>query len=360
MNRSVIIFVAIIAAAFVLVSLFLTVGKAVPLVFWFVGLLAFVVVAVLFPKLVEFREYERGVVFRFGKVSKVVGPGLAWIFPAIESYALVDLRTQVIDMKPQEVVTKDNVRVKVDAIIYTRTTDPVKAVTKVKDYKTAMSELLRANIRAAVARLSLEEVIEKTEEINNLLFAEAKKVADEWGVSVLRVEIQSVELPPELIEAMHKRKEALEYKAKAETEALARQVSLEILDKAASKMSDKTLAYLYLDALKKISEGRSNKIIFPLELSHLASMLSGKLAEQEKKGEIEGKPDYEQILAALQEAYTQKKREILDEAPSAAAGVQEEKKVAPQPGGESLEDVKRKAVARLLAGKSEQSIKPTQ
>lgn len=361
MNRSVVIFVAIIAAAILLVVLALTVGKSISPVFWFVGLLIVIVVAAMFPKLVEFREYERGVVFRFGKVQKVVGPGLSWIMPTLESYVAVDLRTQVVDIPPQDVMTKDDVKVKIDAIIYTKTVDPVKSVTKVKDFRVALSELMRSNIRAAIAKMPLEELLEKTDEINTQLFTEVKKVADEWGVSVMRVEIQSVELPQELVAAMHKRKEALEYKAKTETEATAKQISLDILDKATSKMSDKTMAYLYMDALKKISEGRSNKIIFPLELSHLASMLAGKLTEQQKKGEIEGRPDYEQIISALQDAYTQKKKEIIDETAAKVIEMQKagkaEQPSAQQPA-QSMGEVTKAAVDRLLAKKKED--KPSQ
>ncbi|PIT85440.1 hypothetical protein COU36_03250, partial [Candidatus Micrarchaeota archaeon CG10_big_fil_rev_8_21_14_0_10_59_7] len=125
-------------------------------------------------------------------------------------------------------------------------------------------------------------------------------------------EIQSIELPQDLLDAMRKRKEADEYKAKVETEAQARRVSLEILDQAASKMSDTTMTYLYLDALKKLAEGKSNKIIFPLELSHLASKLSGKMGASEKK------MDYGNVVEGLIDAYREKQKEELDaeEAPA--------------------------------------------
>lgn len=314
MNRSVIVFIAIIAAALLLVATVLTAGQAVPPAIWFVLLLVIVVAGLLFPRITELREYERGVVFRFGKYERILDPGLRFFFPLIESLVRVEMRTQVIDITPQDVMTKDSVRVKIDAIVYTRVVDALKSITTVKDYRLAMTELMRSNIRSAIAKMNLEELLEKTEELNNELFASMKQVSQDWGVLVLRVEIQSVELPNELVQAMTKRKEALEYKAKTETEAAARQISLDILDKAASKMSDRTLAYLYLDALKKISEGKSNKIIFPLELTHLASMIAGKLGDKQAKGEVETVPQYTEIVGALQEAYKEKKKEIIDEA----------------------------------------------
>jgi len=312
LNRQVVVFVAIIAAA---LALFYTmVAAKIPVAFFLVGIALLVVVALAFPQLVELKEYERAVVFRVGKYHRTAGPGWILVFPAMEKYVVVDMRTQAIDTPPQTMITRDDVRVKVDAVLYIRVVDPKKAIVEVKDYKTAVVELLRANIRNAVGKMDLEELLEKTEELDSELHAIIEAAAKDWGISTHRVEIQSIELPPELVEAMRKRKEALEYKARAETEAAARQISLDILDKAASKMSDKTLAYLYLDALKKISEGKSNKIIFPLELSHLASMLAGKLSEKQAKGEIAEKPDYSEIINALVEAYKEKKREMIEEA----------------------------------------------
>ncbi|NYZ75360.1 SPFH domain-containing protein [Candidatus Micrarchaeota archaeon] len=326
MNRQVIVFVGIIAAALALFAA-MWVAK-IPLVFFIVGILFLVVVASLFPELVELKEYERAVVFRIGKYNRVGGPGWILIFPLIERFIVVDMRTQAIDTPPQAMITRDDVRVKVDAVLYIRVVDPKKAIIEIKDYKNAVVELLRSNIRNAVAKMDLEELLEKTEELDSDLHAIIAAAAQDWGIATHRVEVQSIELPPELVEAMRKRKEAVEYKARAETEAAARQISLDILDKAASKMSDRTLAYLYLDSLKKISEGKSNKIIFPLELSHLASMLSGKLTEKQVKGEITAKPDYSEIINSLVEAYKEKKRDIIEESVEKKQEAKKEEKPA--------------------------------
>ncbi len=277
MNQSVVVFLAvlllvvgIIAAIFVYsVSPLLIIG------------LALVVLAVSFvsPRLVEFKEFERGIVFRFGKYHRTAGPGWVVFWPTFESFAPVDVRVSTIDLPKQSVITRDDVEIKIDAIIYEKVIDPRKAILEVKDFKSAMRELLRSQIRNTIGKMELEEVLERTEELGSELCNVLKGVTGDWGVLVSKVEVQAIELPPSLVEAMHKRREAGEYKIKVETEAQAKQLSLDILDKATSKMSDNTMAFLYLDSLKDIAQGRSTKIILPLELANLARSLSGKLGE---------------------------------------------------------------------------------
>ncbi len=273
-----------------------------PLLLILLGL-AVVVLFSLSPRLVEFKEYERGVVFRFGKFSHVAGPGWVLLFPAFESFTPIDLRVRVLDTHPQEAETQDNVNVKIDAISYIRITDPKKVVLEVKNLEQALTNMLVGEIRNIVAKMPLEMLMEKTEDINTHLFSKLKEVEESWGFLVLKAEVVSIELPPDIMEARHKARAAKEYKTKLTTEAEARQVSIELLDQAASKMSDKTLSYLYLDALKKISEGKSNKIIFPLELSRLANLLSSKMG---------GKGEYEDVARQLVDAYAKQQKQLMD------------------------------------------------
>ncbi|MCX6767382.1 MAG: SPFH domain-containing protein [Candidatus Micrarchaeota archaeon] len=316
MNRQVVVFTGIIAAILLIAYFGLFTLKNPVLLAILV--LAVAAGAALFPKYIELKEYERAVVFRFGRFSRVAGPGILFIFPSIESHQLVDLRTQTIDTAPQNVITKDNIKVKIDSIVYLKIVDPKKVVVEVKDYKTAVVQLLLSRIREIASRMSLDELLAKTEEIDAQLHAVIRDAADEWGINALRVEVQSIELPQSLVEAMQKRKEAQELRARVETEAEARSTSIEILDRAASKMSDTTLSYLYLDALKKISEGRSNKIIFPLELSHLASLLSGRLVAPPAGGKQKAEPSFEETAKALLDAYVEKKKELIEK--TGAAG----------------------------------------
>lgn len=311
MNRQVIVFVGVVAGIILLVYFGIFILKS-PLLLAIL-LLLFVGGAALFPQYVELKEYERAVVFRLGRFDRIAGPGILFVFPNIESFHLADLRTQTIDTMPQDVITKDNIKLKIDAIIYVKIVDPKKAIVEVKDYKSALTQLLLSRIREIVSRMSLDDVLAKTEDIDNELHNIIKDAADEWGINTLRVEVQSIELPPSLIEAMQRKKEATEMRARVETEAEARRTSIEILDKAASKMSDATLSYLYLDSLKKISEGKSNKIIFPLELSHLASLLSGKLGQAHAGAAKEKAPStFEETAKSLLEAYMEKNRQMID------------------------------------------------
>ncbi|MFH1257987.1 MAG: SPFH domain-containing protein [Candidatus Micrarchaeota archaeon] len=272
--------------------------------------IAGIIILLLFmlPRVYEFKQYERSVVLRLGKYDRTVGPGWSLIFPAFEKFTVVDMRVQTLDTNPQEVQTKDDVKVKVDIVSFIRVTNPKKVVLEVRNLNNAIIKLLQGEIRLTMGKMDLDEVIEETEQINEYLFGKLKEVEEDWGFVVLRVELESIELPPLLVEARTKARSAKEFKEKVEIEASARQVALETIDKAASKLSDKTMTYLYLDALKKVSEGRSNKIIFPLELSRLASNIASTISPDKKE---QGK-NYEDIIEKLKQAYFEKQREALD------------------------------------------------
>jgi regulator of protease activity HflC (stomatin/prohibitin superfamily) len=312
-NRQVIVFVGVVAGVALLAYFGIFVLKN-PLVLA-IGVLVIGGVAAFFPRYVELKEYERAVVFRLGKFDRVAGPGILFLFPNLESNVVVDLRTQTMDTAPQDVITKDNIKVKIDSIVYIKIVDPRKAVVEIKDYKSAITQLLLSRIREMASRMPLDELLAKTEDINMQLQKVVKEAADDWGISTLRVEVQSIELPASLVDAMQKRKEAQEMRAKVETEATARKTAIEILDSAASKLSDTTLSYLYLDSLKQIAQGKSNKIIFPLELSHLASMLSGKMGvpgHHKRDEPAAGASSFEETAKALLDAYVEKKKYLLE------------------------------------------------
>lgn len=298
-NRQVVIFVTIIAIIAVILAGILFLNLPVSLVV--AALIVILVGSYFAPHLEVFKEYERAVVFRFGKFYKVAGPGWTLIWPLFETFTLIDMRTTIVDLPRQPVIAKDDIELEVDTAVYIKITDPKKVVLEVKDFKTAIREILRSQIRNAISKMEMEEVLEKTEEITNELQIALKSVAQGWGVQVIKVEVQTITLPPSLVQAMQKRKEALQYKSRIEIEAQARQVTLDILDKTASKLSDKTMAILYVEALKKISEGKSNKIIFPLELTKFAQFLSNHV----KKGDgIElSKDNMDQITKTLIETY---------------------------------------------------------
>lgn len=284
-DRRVVVFVAIIAAAMALALGSVFVLRLHPLLA-FIFLLAVAVVAVFFPKLEVFTEYERGVVFRLGKFWRVLGPGLFVVFPIIDRVVRVDLRDQIVDIPSQPVITQDNIKLDLDAIVYTKVVDPKKAVTEVKDYTAAIRGVMYAEIRNIVAKMDLEVVLEKTEEINSLLTRRAQVVAEKWGVTASRVEVEHIVLPPDLTRAMTRRREAEEWKARIITEAEARTAYISALNDVATKLSPTTLDYLRLESLKRIGESGSTKIVLPMELSSLAGAVASKFGfkrEEEKK-----------------------------------------------------------------------------
>lgn len=276
-DRQVVVFVAIIAAALALALGSVFVLKLHPLIAFFA--LAIVATALVFlPKIEVFAEYERGVIFRMGKFLKVAGPGMMFILPIIDRMVRIDLRDQLVDIPPQNVITHDNISLVIDALVYTHVTDPFKAVTAVQDYQKAIASVLTAEIRNIIAKMDLELVLEKTEEINSLLTRRAQESAEKWGVTATRVEVEHIDLPKGIKDAMNKRREAEEWKARITTEAQARQIYVRALNEVASGLSPTTMQYLYLDSLKRIGESSSTKIVLPMEISNMASELTKRFA----------------------------------------------------------------------------------
>ena len=246
--------------------------------------------------LLQLNEYERAVVFRFGHYCGTRGPGWTIILPFIESYVKVDLRTRTLDVLPQKVITKDNIAVKLDAIIYYKVVDAAKAVINVRDYKKAAILYVEASLREIAGRMTAEEIISNVNAINEELRKELQNMAKKWGVDVVSVELKHVELPQDLMEAMHKRREAEQRKYAALQEAEAEKLRIEAVKSAAGDLSDRVLAYYYLKALQQIASGKATKIVLPLEVSTLAqsisSALGGAVSPQKIEKDLEGKYSY--------------------------------------------------------------------
>lgn len=223
----------------------------------------------------EFKEYERGVVFRFGKYHRLVGPGWVVIWPIIESFVSYDLRVESFDVAPQEVITKDAVKLVIDAVYYLRVTDPVKAELVIEeDYQKAVEEHVKGRIRNIVGNLELQDLYAKIKEIDEQLKDDVEKLTKEWGIEIISVELQRISPPEEIVKAMAAEEIALLYKNAAVQEAEATKIRIRAIEEAAGSMSQSTLAYLYLKALKSVADGKSTKIIFPMELTKIAENLS--------------------------------------------------------------------------------------
>ncbi|MBI2445384.1 hypothetical protein HYV43_03285 [Candidatus Micrarchaeota archaeon] len=253
--------------------------------------------AVLAPRIQEVKEYERGVQFDFGRYKKTLTPGWYWILPLFQKVELVDMRTQTIDIPPQEVITKEDIAITIDAIAYYRIVDPKKAIVEVKDVRGPLEHVLHGEITTQIGKIPLQDVLEKLDEINQHLHHQLQLVEQDWGIHVSNVEITHVKLPSELEAAFRKKQEALEYKEKLETESRARSVALRILTEATEAMGERTMTYLYMETLKRVADGRASKIILPMELTQLAHALSAQVKAQG------GQVDEEKLAASLVGAY---------------------------------------------------------
>ncbi|AEA47535.1 slipin family protein [Archaeoglobus veneficus] len=173
----------------------------------FVGLVA-VVILFLLSAIRVVKEYERGVIFRLGRLVGARGPGLFFVIPILETMVIVDLRTATYDVPSQEVVTRDNVTVRVNAVVYYRVVDPEKAVTEVLDYRFATAQIAQTTLRSVIGQAELDEVLSERDKLNVKLQQIIDEATNPWGIKVTAVEIKDVELPKEMQRAMAMQAEA--------------------------------------------------------------------------------------------------------------------------------------------------------
>ncbi len=263
---SIIVLALAIGSFFLFNSLFLAVILVIAAIGLFLGFL---------PTYGHVREGENVVIFRFGKYLETRQPGLFWYFPRFDEPVLVDMRTQVIDVPPADYITKDNIIPKIDCIYYIKIVNARDVLTKVKDYKLALTSLISSKLRDIVADLSFDDLNAKIEDTNTKLRELVDAVSKDWGLQVEKVEVTQIIPPASLVEILKQKKEAEQRKLTLEIQARTKSVNLEVLNDVASKLDDKTLTFLYLEAMKSMAEGRSNKIYFPSELTTFVNRLSG-------------------------------------------------------------------------------------
>lgn len=230
-------------------------------------LIGFVVVFIILPGLKVIKQYEKGVVFRLGKITGARNPGLTWIIPYIEWMRKVDLRTVTLPIPPQKIITKDNVSVDVSAVAYYKIVDSIKSITEIRDVMSAINQIAQTTLRNIVGRFQLDEILSERDTIN----AEIRKVLDthteNWGVVVSIVEIKDIELPEGMQRAMAKQAEAeREKRAKiiaAEGEFLASQKLADTADIMAAHPI--ALQLRNLQTMAEISIEKNSTIIFPAQ-----------------------------------------------------------------------------------------------
>ena len=223
------------------------------------------------------REYERGVVFRLGRIIPVKGPGIEIILPlGIDKLVRVSLRTVTMDVPPQDIITRDNITVKVNAVVYFRPIDPIKAITAVEDYYYATSQIAQTTLRSILGQSQLDDLLAKRDEVN----AELQKVIDlqtePWGIKVSAVEVKNVDLPAEMMRAIAKQ-------AEAERERRAKVIHAEGEFQASQKLADAAkiiatesgaLQLRFLQTLTEIATEKNSTIIFPVPIDLIKPFLN--------------------------------------------------------------------------------------
>ena len=238
---------------------------------------ATIVVLYLLSSIKILNEYERGVIFRLGKLyPRPKGPGVILVFAPIDRMVRVGLRTIVMDVPPQDVITKDNVSVKVNAVVYFRVMDPQRAIVEVENFHYATSQLAQTTLRSVLGQVELDGLLAERENLNKELQQILDTQTDPWGVKVSAVEVKHVDLPPDMQRAMARQAEAEREKRAKIIHAEGEFLASEKLAKAAGVIAKEPLAVTlrYLQTATEIASEKNSTLIFPLPIDLLSTLMA--------------------------------------------------------------------------------------
>ena len=234
-------------------------------------IVVFMVLLILSSAVRIILEYERGVVFRLGRFSSVKGPGLRFIIPVVDRMRKISLRTVAMDVPPQDVITKDNVSVSVNAVVYFRVVDPVKAILEIEDYMFATSQLAQTTLRSVCGGVELDDLLSHRDKVNDQIQSILDEHTDPWGIKVSTVELKYIDLPQEMQRAMAKQ-------AEAERERRAKVIGAEGEYQAAAKLTEaakiisahpEALQLRYLQTMREMSAESKTSTIIPVPLDFI-------------------------------------------------------------------------------------------
>ncbi len=242
--------------------------------FYFFGTILLFIVMLLAAMFRVLREYERGVIFMLGRFYKVKGPGLIIVFPVIQQMVRVDLRTIVMDVPTQDVISRDNVSVKVNAVVYFRVLDPEKAIIQVENFYEATSQLSQTTLRSVLGQHELDTMLAARDKLNADIQEVLDQQTDAWGIKVSNVEIKHVDLDESMIRAIAKQAEAERVRRAKVIHAAGEFEAAEQLLNAAKKLAEQPQAIQlrYLQTLTEIAGEKSSTIVFPLPMDILQAI----------------------------------------------------------------------------------------
>ncbi len=240
------------------------------MLFVLIGIIVFVILI----SIRQINEYERGILFTFGRYTKVLTPGWKIVLPIIQSYSKVDIRTKAVDVPEQETITKDNVSVKINAVIYYKVFDAGKAICEVNDYYYAVSQLAQTTMRNVVGTVTLDELLSDREKISDGICKVIDAATDPWGIKVENVELKDVSLPEEMKRVIAKAAEAEREKQAILTKAAGEVEAANSLAEAATTMGNTpgALHLRTLSTLNDLSSDQSNTIIFAVPIEVLKAV----------------------------------------------------------------------------------------
>ena len=232
------------------------------------GILAFALLGIIINAIKILREYERGVIFQLGRFWKVKGPGLIIVIPVIQQIVKVDLRVIVMDVPTQDVISKDNVSVMVNAVVYFRVIDPERAIIQVEHYLEAISQLAQTTLRSVLGQHELDDMLSERDALNHDIQAILDRQTDAWGIKVANVEIKHVDLNESMVRAIAAQAEAeRQRRAKVIHATGEKQAAFELVEAAKTLAQEpKAIQLRYLQTLTEIAGDKSSTIIFPLDL----------------------------------------------------------------------------------------------
>ncbi|MBG12064.1 MAG: slipin family protein [Alloalcanivorax venustensis] len=241
--------------------------------FWIA--LAILVVGFVVSMFRVLREYERGVIFMLGRYHKIKGPGLILVIPVIQQMVKVDLRVRVLDVPSQDVISRDNVSVKVNAVLYFRVVDPERAVINVEDFYDATSQLSQTTLRSVLGKHELDEMLASRDELNRDIQEILDEQTDPWGIKVTNVEIKHVDLDEDMVRVIARQAEAERVRRAKVIHANGEKEASEVLLDAARTLSaqPQALQLRYLQTLTEVANDRTTTVVFPLPMDMIDSFL---------------------------------------------------------------------------------------
>ena len=244
----------------------------------FVSFGVILLVVLLYYTIKILREYERGVVFTLGRFDKVKGPGMIILIPFVQQMVRVDLRTVVMDVPTQDVISHDNVSVRVNAVVYYRVIDPEKAIIAVEHFMEATSQLAQTTLRSVLGKHELDEILAERDKLNEAIQKILDRQTDGWGIKVSNVEIKHVDLDESMIRAIAKQAEAERQRRAKVIHAEGEQQAAQKLVEAADKLSESpnAIQLRYLQTLGEIAGEKNSTIVFPVPIDTLKNLLGGK------------------------------------------------------------------------------------